>query len=150
MAFSPARPGSNHRWRGLVTPARRGKGIKRECPGVQGELMQSIKRECPGVRCLFSLGRARGSRFQLTISRDATKIFVGIASGAPDRLCQASKVSKKDLQDQQCGYSPQALREPSSTISGSETIFWKTNYSRHPINTSYTFSCTLFLPECSF
>ena len=32
-------------------------------------------------------------------------------------LCQVSKVNEKDLQDQQCEYSPQALREPTSTIS---------------------------------
>jgi hypothetical protein len=30
------------------------------------------------------------------------------------------------------------MPEPSSTISGSETIFWTNNYSRHPINTTYT------------
>ena len=60
------------------------RSIKRECPGVQGELMRSIKRECPGVHCLFSLGRIPGK--QHSISRDATKKFVGIASGAPDRF----------------------------------------------------------------
>jgi hypothetical protein len=27
--YWPARPGENHRWRGLVTPAKRGKGVKR-------------------------------------------------------------------------------------------------------------------------
>ena len=32
-------------------------------------------------------------------------------------LCQVSKVNEKDLQDQQCEYSPQALPEPTSTIS---------------------------------
>ena len=31
--------------------------------------------------------------------------------------CRVSKVSEKDLQDQQCEYSPQALPEPTSTIS---------------------------------
>jgi hypothetical protein len=31
-------------------------------------------------------------------------------------LCQVSKVSEKDLQDQQCEYSPQALSEPTSII----------------------------------
>ena len=31
----------------------------------QGELMHGIKRGCPGVHCIFSLGRARGSRFQV-------------------------------------------------------------------------------------
>jgi len=32
-------------------------------------------------------------------------------------LCQVSKVNEKDLQDQQCEYSPQALPEPASMIS---------------------------------
>ena len=49
------------------------------------------------------------------------------------------RVSEKDLQDPQCEYKQLALREPSSTISGSETTFWTTNFSRHPIKTPYTF-----------
>ena len=52
--------------------------------------------------------------------------------------CQVSKVSKKDLQDQQREYSPQAHSEPASTISGSATIFCTTRLSRQPIYTSYT------------
>ena len=55
-------------------------------------------------------------------------------------------MSEKDLQDQLSEYSPQALREPSSTISGSETIFWTTNYSRNPINTSNTYTFTFRIP----
>jgi hypothetical protein len=65
--------------------------------------------------------------------RDATKKFVGIALFVP-----GLEGGEKDLQNLQCRYSPQALREPSSTISEPETISWTPKYSQHPINTSYT------------
>ena len=61
-------------------------------------------------------------------------------------LCQVSKVSEKDLQDQQREYSPQTHSEPASTISGSTTTFLTISYARHPIYTSYTSWCP---PESS-
>ena len=78
----------NHRWRGEVTPARRGKELKKaanaqartsaERHQEQGELMRSIKRRCPGVRCLFL--RERNSRYLSSISGDATEHSVGMGS----------------------------------------------------------------------
>ncbi|MDA8678383.1 hypothetical protein N9L74_06890 [Luminiphilus sp.] len=44
-----------------------------------------------------------------------TVVVTGAASGIGEAT--ASKVNEKDLQDQQCEYSPQALPEPTSTIS---------------------------------
>ena len=35
----------------------------------------------------------------------------------PIEIMEVAKVNEKDLQDQQCEYSPQALPEPTSTIS---------------------------------
>ena len=56
---------------------------------------------------LFSLGRERGSRFQLNCIQSAGTPLKNSLVYSPERRtgsCQVSKVSERDLQDQQCEY----------------------------------------------
>ena len=57
--------------------------------------------------CLFSQGRARSGRFQLNCIQSAGTPLKNSLVYSPERRtgsCQVSKVSERDLQDQQCEY----------------------------------------------
>jgi hypothetical protein len=82
---------------------------------------------------LFSLGRIPAR--QHSISRDATEEFVGIELFVPDFEGERKGSTKPTMRAQIAGTARVVLDQLRF-----ETIFWTTNYSRHPINTSYTFS----------
>ena len=78
---------------------------------------------------LFSLGRIPAR--QHSISRDATEDFVGIELFVPDFEGERKGSTKPTMRAQIAGTARVVLDQLRF-----ETIFWTTNYSRHPINTS--------------
>ena len=108
----------NRRWRGWVTPARRGKELKK---ATNTEPRTPVERH--QVRCLFSWERARGSRTGVITVQPAGTPLNNRSAWAP--VGYSRKTISKDLQVDQC-------KRDFSTLSGHRAInsckasgYWK-------------------------